>query len=95
MKAIYEKYKPTGKFEIIGVFGFTSEQNWRRALKKYELPWIQVYNPKDSKVEDNYNVTGYPTKVVISPNGKILKWSEAETDWFYGYIDWLMKSKGI
>lgn len=46
MKEYYEKYK--GKFEILGVDCNDTEAKWKAAVEKHQLPWIHVYNPKDS-----------------------------------------------
>ena len=85
MKEYYEKYK--GKFEIIGVDCRDTQQKWKDAVAKYALPWLHVFNPDDSSVTTDYGVQGYPTTVVISPEGKILKTFTGEDPAFYQLLD--------
>ncbi len=72
LKEAYEQYKP--ELEIIGIDCNESEEAWRKAVAKYELPWVNVYNPQrggDSGVLADYGVQGFPTKVIVNPEGKI------------------------
>lgn len=85
MKKYYEKY--AGKFEILGVDCRDSESAWKNAVEKYELPWLHVYNPKDSSITSDYNITGYPTKIIIDHNGNINKIVVGEDPEFYTYLD--------
>ena len=89
MKEYYTKY--AGKFEILGIDCNDSDQKWRDAVKKYELPWLHVYNPKDSKVLSNYGIQGFPTKIIIGPDGKIVKTIVGEDPAFYTLLDELFK----
>ena len=85
MKKYYEKYK--NKLEIIGMDCGDSDEKWKAAVKKYELPWKHVYVPKHSKVLDNYKIEGFPTKIVIAPDGTVLKKVVGESPDFYEYLD--------
>ena len=92
MKKYYEKYK--GKFEIVGVDCNDTEQKWKDAVKKHELPWLHVYNPRANTQEElannvcgKYGVTGFPTKIVLSPEGKIVKTVIGEDPAFYTLLD--------
>ena len=85
MKEYYEKYK--GKFEILGVDCNDSEAKWKAAVEKHQLPWIHVYNPKGSNVLDKYAVQGFPTKIVVGPEGKIVKTIVGEDPAFYTLLD--------
>lgn len=85
MKKYYEKY--AGKFEILGVDCNDTEEKWKNAVEKYELPWLHVYNPRNCSVLEDYGVTGFPTKIVISPEGKIAKVIVGEDPAFYTYLD--------
>ena len=71
MKEYYEKYK--GKFEILGVDCNDTEAKWKAAVEKHQLPWIHVYNPKGGDLLDKYGIQGFPTKIVVGPDGKIVK----------------------
>ena len=69
LKEAYQKYGD--ELVIIGVDCRESEEDWRAGVEKYQLPWVNVYNPKDSKLTTEYAVPGYPTKAIINPQGII------------------------
>lgn len=85
MKEYYEKYK--GKFEILGVDCNDTEAKWKAAVEKHQLPWIHVYNPKTSDVLSKYAIQGFPTKIVVGPDGKIVKTIVGEDPAFYTLLD--------
>ncbi len=89
MKKYYEKYK--GKFEILGIDCNDTEEKWKAAVEENKLPWLHVYCPKDAKVTDDYGITGFPTKIVIDPEGKIYKSIVGEDPAFYTMLDELFK----
>lgn len=89
LKKYYEKY--ADRMEILGVDCSDTEEKWKAAVKKHELKWKHVYNPKDSKVESMYAITGYPTKIIIDPEGKIVKTVVGEDPAFYEFLDELFK----
>lgn len=92
MKEYYKKY--AGKFEIVGVDCNDTDQKWKDAVKKHELPWKHVYNPRANGEEERadnvlgkYGIQGFPTKIVISPEGKIVKTVVGEDPAFYTLLD--------
>lgn len=85
MKKYYEKYK--GKLEILGVDCNDTEEKWKDAVAKHELPWLHVYNTKEANIPGLYAVTGYPTKLIIDPQGKIIKNMAGEGPQFYQTLD--------
>ena len=89
MKEYYKKY--AGKFEILGIDCNDPEDKWKEAVKKYELPWLHVYNPRDSKVLEDYGIQGFPTKIIVGPDGKIVKTIVGEDPAFYTLLDELFK----
>jgi len=89
MKNYYNKYK--GKLEILGIDCNDTEAKWKDAVKKYELPWLHVYNPRTSDVATKYAIEGYPTKIVVDPKGNIAKVVIGEDPAFYTYLDELFK----
>jgi thiol-disulfide isomerase/thioredoxin len=91
MKNYYEKYQ--GKFESLGVDCGDTEEKWREAVKNLGLPWLHVYNPRDSKVLESYGIQGFPTKIVVGPDGKIVKTIVGEDPAFYTLLDELFGSK--
>lgn len=85
MKEYYNKYK--GKFEILSIDCNDTEEKWKAGVKKYELPWLNVYNPRGSKVLSDYAIQGFPTKIIIGPDGKIVKTVVGEDPSFYTFLD--------
>ena len=71
MKEYYAKF--SGKFEILGIDCNDTEDKWKEAVKKHELPWLHVYCPRESTLFSDYGITGFPTNIIIGPDGKIVK----------------------
>lgn len=86
MKEAYERYHHRG-LEIIGIDCGDSMDEWKAGIKKYELPWVNVYNPEGGNVTSKYDVSGYPTKVIINPQGEIAKVIVGEDPEFYEILD--------
>jgi len=91
LKTYYTKYKD--KMEILGVDCHDTEDKWRAAVYEYQLPWLQVYcdDANLRKLGAKYGVQGFPTKVLVDPNGKIVKTSVGEDPSFYTFLDGLFK----
>lgn len=69
LKEAYAKYGD--ELVVIGIDCRESEEKWREGVKEYELPWVNVYNPENSNLTNEYNIQGYPTKFIIDPDGFI------------------------
>ena len=89
MKEYYKKY--SGKFEIIGIDCNDPVEKWKAAVANYDMPWKHVYNPKGSRLAQQYGVQGYPTKIIIDPQGRVDKVVVGEDPAFYKYLDELFK----
>lgn len=87
MKEAYAKYHPKG-LEIIGIDCNEPETAWIEALGKYQLPWINVYNPggRDSVLTQMYGIQGYPTKIIVNPEGYIYCTFLGEDPDFYEFL---------
>ena len=86
MKEYYNKYK--GKFQILGIDCNDTQEKWKAAVKKHELPWLHVYCPRDNRqLMKDYGITGFPTKILIDPQGKIVKTVVGEDPAFYTLLD--------
>ncbi len=91
MKEYYAKY--ADKLEILGVDCNDTVEKWKNAVAKHEIPWLHVYWDKekgDNPVE-LYGVQGFPTKVVIDPDGKVAKIIVGEDPAFYTFLDEVLK----
>ena len=90
MKAYYKKYGR--KMEILGVACGDTEEKWRKAVEDNQIPWLNVLNDeKVTNVSNLYAVTGYPTKVIIDPQGNLNKIVVGESKEFYEYLDKILK----
>ena len=85
MKRYYSKYK--GKFEILGIDCNDPEPKWKAAVEQHQLPWLHVYNPNGSTLLNDYGIQGFPTKIVVDPQGKIARTVVGEDPSFYTYLD--------
>lgn len=88
MKEYYAKYKD--KLEILGVNYGDDVNKWKDTVRENDMPWKHV-RMEDDAVAKLYEVQGFPTKVVIDPQGHLLKTVVGESEEFYQYIDELMK----
>lgn len=91
LKEAYAKYKD--KMEVVGVACNDSYDAWKAALKKYELPWVNLYNPESgdkSKVLADYAVQGFPTKVIVNPAGVIVNITSGDDPAFYDTLAGLL-----
>ena len=89
MKEAYARHKD--KVEFVGVACRDTEEKWKAATAKYELPWISVLNPSDNDLVKVYEVQGFPTKIIINPEGKIDKIVLGEDPAFYPYLESVLK----
>lgn len=89
LKKAYEKY--AGKIEVIGVDCGDTPEAWRAAVEKFKLPWVNVYNPQGNDGPDQtYKIQGFPTKAIITPEGKIARIVTGEDPEFYTILDKLV-----
>lgn len=89
MKKYYTKYKD--RMEIVGVDCRDTEEKWKAAVEKYELPWLHVRNTDEADITVKYGIQGYPTKIVVDPEGRVTKIVVGEDPAFYKYLDELFK----
>lgn len=87
MKEYYNKYKD--KFEILSIDCNDTMEKWKEGVKKHELPWKNVYQPKTGDVQTTqlYAIHGFPTKILVGPDGKIVKTVVGEDPAFYTFLD--------
>jgi len=91
MKEYYSQYHD--KLEIVGIDCNETEENWRKAIQKHELPWLQVINNKDidSDISVKYGIQAFPTKFILDKDRKIIARFVGEDDAFYNKLDELLK----
>lgn len=93
MKEVYNAYK--SELEIVGVACNDSREAWINALDKYQLPWVNLYNPTEGggPILQKYFVEGFPTKVIVNPEGKVVNVTSGENPAFYELLDRLITGK--
>ncbi len=94
LKEAYKKY--AGKLEVVGIDCRDDQDDWLEAIEKYQLPWVHVYNDFEAddtpnRVDRLYGVGGFPTKVIIDPQGYVKKIVVGEDPAFYGYLEEYLK----
>jgi thiol-disulfide isomerase/thioredoxin len=90
MKEYYAKYRQ--KVEIVGIDCGDSDEVWRKAVKDRALEWTQLYNPQNADAPEKdltqlYEVEGFPTKILIDPDGKIIHVFSGHSDELYIKLD--------
>ncbi len=67
LKKVYPKFRNRG-FEIVQVSFDNSPEEWRRAVRYDELPWVSLIDTRypNSIIAGNYNVTSIPMNYLIS-----------------------------
>lgn len=90
LKKTYAQYD--GKLEVIGIDCGDTKEAWKAAVAKYKLPWVNLYNPdKPGNLTQVYPVQGFPTKIIISPEGNIMNIFTGEVPEFYTRLAELIK----
>ena len=91
LKEAYEKNKE--KLEVIGIDNGDTPEAWKSAVERFKLPWVNVYNDGkgEASVEKIYGIQGFPTKMIVNPEGKIVDITTGEDPSFYERLDALMK----
>ena len=89
MKACYERHK--GKLEMVSIDCQDTDEKWKETVKRLGLQWIQVREDENtSQVSQLYAVRGFPTKIVIDPNGQIVYCMTGEDPDLYTLLDDLL-----
>lgn len=70
---VYEKNKEKG-FKVIGISGDNLEEDWKKAVEKDKLPWLNLRDPdgRESIVQYQYGIHSLPNNFLIGPKGKII-----------------------
>ena len=93
MKKYYAKLNK--RCEFVSIDCNEGKDKWLAGLKKYEMPWTQVYQPTDSTPYEDvsimYGISAFPTKIILTPEGTIHKIFVGETPDFYKELDNVVK----
>ena len=89
MQQMYARYGD--RLNILGIDCDEPQETWLAALARYDMPWLHVINDGDVDVAALYGVTGYPTKVLIGPDGRIVRRFIGESNALYNYVSDLFR----
>lgn len=91
MKENYAKF--SDKCEFVGIDCNEGKDAWIKSVKENGMDWVQLYNTPESGKPASiiYGISGYPTKILIDPEGKIAKICIGEDKTFYDDFPELMK----
>lgn len=89
MKENHKKYGD--KVTFVGIDCRDTREVWLAAVKKYELPWLNLWAGEDYQTLcRKYMVQGFPTKLIIDPEGKVRNTTVGEDPSFYDVLDKLV-----
>lgn len=89
MQTFRDRHKD--KIEILGIAKDRSMDLWRSFVKEKSMNWPNIFNGKDSEnYVELFSVQGYPTKILIDPNGKIAFRMTGERKEFYEEVERIM-----
>ncbi|MEP7376056.1 MAG: TlpA disulfide reductase family protein [Chitinophagaceae bacterium] len=92
MKQYYNLYK--SNIEFVGIDCQESDEKWKAAIKKYQLTWTQVSNNEViNGLKKQYDVSSFPTKILLDREGRLVQVYVGETEDFYKKLDDLFKLK--
>ncbi len=89
MKEYYKKYN--SKVEFVSIACRDSEKRWKEAIEKYRMNWVNLLNG-DEKLPITYGIQGYPTKIIVNPEGLIMGKHLGEATDFYTELDRLFNN---
>lgn len=83
--------KHADKLQILGISNDRSADVWKAFLIKNNMTWpnIQI-GTGDKDFVSKFNVQGFPTKILISPQGIILSRDSGESEEFYDKMEKLL-----
>lgn len=91
MKEFSDKHKD--KLQILGIAQESSNTTrWKKFLDSNKYNWPQILSGKgDKNFVKKFGVTAFPTKILVSPDGKILLRYVGEESNFYNELEKLIK----
>ena len=89
--SMQELYKTnTNKLEILSIDCNDKAEDWKYFIKNNNVPWTHVADTAEQVVAQ-YGIQSFPTKILLDPNGKIIKISVGEEPNFYKEITDIIK----
>lgn len=87
LKEIYARYKDKG-LEIVSIACNDTDEAWRAAVKRTGMSWTSLFNGEGADdAAKAYGIMAFPTMLIISPEGVILKRATGENEEFFNYLE--------
>ena len=90
MKKYFNKYQTKAMF--VSIACRDTETSQKTAIAKYQIDWINLLN-NDEKLTKTYGIEGYPTKIIVNPEGVVVGKYLGEGTEFYTEMDRLFKKQ--
>lgn len=88
MRQYHNKYKSKANF--VSIACKDQPKKWKEALQKYKMDWTNLLN-NDEQLTKSYGIEGYPTKIIINPEGIVVGKFLGEGREFYTELDKMFK----
>jgi thiol-disulfide isomerase/thioredoxin len=89
MKKYHDKYR--GRLTIVGIACRDTREAWRKGVADNALPWLQLLNDQSGDISKDvsalYAVQGFPTKVILDRDHRIVEVVVGEDPAFYEKLD--------
>lgn len=80
--------KHIDQLEILGIANDRNRESWKKVIESSNLNWHHIFNGVGEKnFVQIFNVQGFPTKLLISPEGIILNRTSGEEESYYDEIE--------
>lgn len=90
MKAFRDKH--ADKVQLLSISNDKVVAKWKSVITQMQMDWPNILIGSDEKNYVNkFNVQGFPTKILVSPDGIILYRESGENDDFYEKLEKLIK----
>jgi thiol-disulfide isomerase/thioredoxin len=71
LKRLYDD-QDKSQFEILGIVGGSQADALDRMITQYDITWPQILSDETNTITQKYGIHGYPTTLLIDPNGIIV-----------------------
>lgn len=94
IKEYYNKYADKNLI-VLGVNSGDTEQKWKKAVEDNGFNWMHIQTNRQNDLLVPFNVSSFPTKILLDPSGKIIyssKNTESKVDMYQMLDDIFSKS---
>jgi len=71
IKEYANKYEDKN-FVVVGINSGDTAVKWKKAIEENNYNWTHIQTTKDNDLLIPFNVSSFPTKILVDPNGKII-----------------------